>query len=235
MTDAAKHVINCVYEARGRYGKNIIMDTLLGSKTARLVEVGAMEYKSYGVLSDLNKNLLRRLLEQLLLDKYLVVGHYQELKLGDISPLKKADAKILLKISDDDKRSAKKAKPKKTVKGMEALTRAGYKLFDDLRELRLAIAREENMPPYIIFNDRTLIDMSVKVPMTREEMLNVSGVGENKFEKYGERFLCIIEKMVGEYPELLENRSAKTGSRRSGKAWAEDGWRSRRPRGWLRP
>lgn len=60
MTDAAKKIINCVYEARGRYGKSIIMDTVLGAKTARLEEVGAIHYKSYGALSDANKKLLRQ-------------------------------------------------------------------------------------------------------------------------------------------------------------------------------
>lgn len=57
-----------------------------------------------------------------------------------------------------------------------------------LKELRLKIAREENMPPYIIFNDKTLIDMCVKLPTVKSEMLNVSGVGENKYSKYGESY-----------------------------------------------
>ena len=63
MTDAAKKIINCVYEAKGRYGKGIIIDTVSGAKTARLKEIGAVNYKSYGVLATINKNLLRRLME----------------------------------------------------------------------------------------------------------------------------------------------------------------------------
>ena len=194
MTDEAKKIINCIYESRGRYGKNIIMDTVLGAKTARLEEIGASEYKSYGVLESSNKNLLRRLIEELLLEGYIQTGEYQVLKLGDISKLKLKDTKVLVKITDEDKATNRKLKPKKNIKGMDSLTSSGFKLFDKLKELRLEIAREEKMPPYIVFNDKTLIDMCAKMPTTKSDMLNVSGVGENKYGKYGERFIDVIKE-----------------------------------------
>lgn len=197
MTEEAKKIINCVYEARGRYGKTIIIDTVSGAKTARLEEIGATSYKSYGVLASSNKKLLRRLMEQMVMEGYLVVGDYQVIKLGDISALKNADAKVLVKITDEDKLPQKPAKPKKKqAKGTESLTSAGFKLFEKLRALRLEIAREEKMPPYIVFSDKTLIDMAAKAPVNKEEMMNVSGVGENKFAKYGERFLSAIKECV---------------------------------------
>lgn len=202
MTLEAKHIINCIYEAKGRYGKNIIMDTLLGAKSARLEEVKATGYKSYGVLKSSNKKLLRRLIEELVMEGYILVGDYQVLKLGDISSLKDPEAKVLVKITDEDKIPVKSAKK---TKGSESLTSAGFKLFDKLRQLRLEIAREENMPPYIIFSDKTLIDMCVKLPATKPEMLNVSGVGENKYAKYGERFLAVIVECAGKYPELIRD------------------------------
>ena len=196
MTDEAKKIINCIYESRGRYGKNIIMDTVLGAKTARLEEIGASEYKSYGVLESSNKNLLRRLIEELLLEGYIQTGEYQVLKLGDISKLKLKDTKVLVKITDEDKATNRKLKPKKNIKGTDSLTSSGFKLFDKLKELRLEIAREEKMPPYIVFNDKTLIDMCAKMPTTKSDMLNVSGVGENKYSKYGERFIDVIKEHV---------------------------------------
>ena len=194
MTEAAKKVINCVYEAKGRYGKQIIIDTVAGAKTARLEEIGAVHYKSYGVLAGTNKNLLRRLIEQLVLEGYLRVGDYQVLKLGDISGLKNPEASVFVKITDEDKQPEKAAKTKKKAKSVETLTSSGYKLFERLKKLRLEIAREESMPPYIIFSDKTLIDMAAKKPSSKPEMLDVSGVGENKFAKYGERFLEVIEE-----------------------------------------
>lgn len=196
MTDEAKKIINCIYESRGRYGKNIIMDTVLGAKTARLTEIGATEYKSYGVLESSNKNLLRRLIEELLLEGYIATGEYQVLKLGDISRLKNTETKVLVKITDEDKMAKRKEKPKKNKKGMDSLTSAGFKLFDKLKELRLEIARAEKIPPYIVFNDKTLIDMCAKIPTTKSDMLNVSGVGENKYGKYGERFIAVIKEYV---------------------------------------
>lgn len=206
MTDAAKKIINCVYEAKGRYGKGIIIDTVAGAKTARLEEIGATEYKSYGILSTVNKNLLRRLIEQLVLEDYLLVGDYQVIKLGDITELKKQETTVLVKITDEDKHPNRSVKTKKTSKGMESLTSDGFKLFDKLRTLRLEIAREESMPPYIIFSDKTLIDMAVKVPTSKSEMLAVSGVGENKYVKYGERFLGFIDETIEEYPELIQTK-----------------------------
>lgn len=196
MTEEAKKIINCVFEAKGRYGKTIIIDTVAGAKTARLEEIGATGYKSYGVLASSNRKLLRRLLEQMVMEGYLVVGDYQVIKLGDISALKDADTKVLVKITDEDKLPEKAAKPKKKAKGTESLTSAGFQLFDKLRALRLEIAREEKMPPYIVFSDKTLIDMAAKMPSNKEEMMNVSGVGENKFAKYGERFLSVIKETV---------------------------------------
>ena len=196
MTDEAKKIINCIYESRGRYGKNIIMDTVLGAKTARLEEIGASKYKSYGVLESSNKNLLRRLIEELLLEGYIATGEYQVLKLGDISRLKNTETKVLVKITDEDKITKRKEKPKNNKKGMDSLTSNGFKLFDKLKELRLEIARAEKIPPYIVFNDKTLIDMCAKMPTTKSDMLNVSGVGENKYGKYGERFIAVIKEYV---------------------------------------
>lgn len=193
MTDEAKKIINCIYESRGRYGKNIIMDTVLGAKTARLAEIGANKYKSYGVLESSNKNLLRRLIEELLLEGYIATGEYQVLKLGDISRLKNTETKVMVKITDEDKITKRNEKPKKNKKGMDSLTSKGFKLFDKLKELRLEIARAEKIPPYIVFNDKTLIDMCTKMPTTKSDMLNVSGVGENKYGKYGERFIEVIK------------------------------------------
>ncbi|MDE7016421.1 MAG: HRDC domain-containing protein, partial [Lachnospiraceae bacterium] len=69
--------------------------------------------------------------------------------------------------------------------------------FEQLRDLRTAIAREENLPPYIIFADKTLVDMCVRTPFDKKEMLKVIGVGENKYTRYGERFLDAIREYTG--------------------------------------
>lgn len=207
MTETAKNMINCVYEAKERFGRTIIIDTLSGAKTAKLEQIGAIHYLSYGKLATINKKLLNKLMDKLILEGYLVIGDYKVIKLGDISPLKNEEAKVFVTITDEDKLSERTAKAKKNTKGKEALTSEGYKLFERLRQLRTVIARDENMPPYIIFNDKTLVDMAVKVPMTQHEMLNVSGVGDKKYAKYGERFISTILAVTEEYPELLDQKN----------------------------
>lgn len=83
---------------------------------------------------------------------------------------------------------------KKAKQTSQNLDSKGWRIFEKLRELRLQIAKEEKVPPYIVFTDKTLVDMCVKKPSDKKEMLNVSGVGDAKYEKYGERFLaCLLE------------------------------------------
>ena len=198
MTHEAKQIINCVYEAKGRYGKMVIIDTVCGAKTAKIEEYGTNNYKSYGVLRDKNKNLLKKLVTQMLTDEYLIEsGEYHLIKLGPaISQLKDATTRVLIKISEEERKPAPTSAKLKKVKSTESFTSVGYALFEELRTLRLEIAREEHMPPYIIFSDKTLNDMCSKMPTSKEEMLRVSGVGEVKFSKYGDRFLTSILKYV---------------------------------------
>ena len=87
----------------------------------------------------------------------------------------------------------KKSRHKKGVVAAE-LSEKDAELFESLRELRREIASEEKVPPYMVFADKTLAGMCVMRPATRGEMLEVSGVGEHKLEKYGDRFLEILRK-----------------------------------------
>ena len=203
MTAEAKWVVNCVAETRGRYGLTIVLGTLMGAKRARLRELRMDQYKSYGALSGHSEAELRTLISQMTEMGYLYQTQekYSVLKLGNITPLKDENIRVIMR-TYEEKEPDKKKKIQKTVRkrSTDALTSAGYDLFEILRKLRLEIAKEESMPPYIIFSDKTLIDMCVKKPSDEEEMLNVSGVGENKLKKYGQRFLEEIQKFCTERP-----------------------------------
>ena len=197
MTAQAKWVINCVAETRGRYGLNIVLGTLMGANRARIRELGTNNYKSYGALKEYTEDEIRDLIMLLIDEGYLIQteGRYSVIKIGNgIERLRDDSNRIVVRRYDEKEPERKKqtgAKRKKT----DELTSEGYDLFEKLRALRLEIAREESMPPYIIFSDKTLIDMCVKKPTNKEEMLNVSGVGEHKFAKYGERFIEAICKI----------------------------------------
>ena len=191
MTAQAKWVINCVYETRGRYGLAIVVGTLLGANRARLREVGATEYKSYGALNDCSEATIRLLISQMVQEGYLYQtdDKYSVLRTGpQMNRLRDENHRVIVRMYTEKEPAGNKTKQVKA-RSTDALTSAGYRLFEKLRALRLEIAREESMPPYIIFSDKTLIDMCVKLPRTKAEMLNVNGVGENKFGKYGQRFL----------------------------------------------
>ena len=212
MTAEAKQVINCVYETRGRYGLNVILGTLLGANRVRLKELGTTSYQTYGVLKEHSESELRELISQMVLSGYLyqTADKYSVIRMGNIAPLKDPETHVLIRTGNDH--TAQQQKPFKK-KSTDALTKAGYELFDRLRTLRLNLAREAGLPPYIIFGDKTLIDMSVKVPQSLEEMLFVSGVGEVKCKKYGERFLQEIAAFLKENPNgvtgFSENASAE--------------------------
>lgn len=221
MTADAKWVINCLAETHGRFGLSIVLGTLLGAKRARLKEVGALNYKSYGKLSNRKEAELRLLIDQMINAGYVIQtdGEYSVLRMGDISPLrdenthvyikkaKKTYASELLKgggqtggeaVSGNASAGISGSKPASRTrkKSTDSLTASGYELFERLRALRLVIAREEGVPPYIIFNDKTLIDMCEKLPVDADTMLSVSGVGQNKLMKYGSRFTEEISTFV---------------------------------------
>ena len=201
MTDDAKTVINCVWETKGRYGLNVILGTLMGANRARLKELKTTEYKTYGALKGKSEADLRLLISELISGGYLsqTADKYSVIQLGNIEPLKDPNKRILIKSNKEgEARRAKSA-----VKSTDSLTKAGYDLFEILRGLRLKIAREEGLPPYIVFSDKTLIDMSVKAPTDKAAMLNVSGVGEAKFEKYGERFMEAVAAFKEQHPGAL--------------------------------
>lgn len=205
MTFEAKWVINCLAETKGRYGLNIVIGILLGAKRARLREIGASAYKSYGILTDRSETDLRLLIDRMVNEGYVIrtEGEYSVLRMGDISGLKEENTRVVVRKAEEKADGAGRDKAGSREKSTDSLTRAGYMLFEKLRELRLAIAREEAMPPYIIFSDRTLIDMCVKVPRDRQGMLAVSGVGENKFDKYGQRFIDGIAEFMDENPDAV--------------------------------
>ena len=204
LTEEARQVVKCVTETRGRYGIQIVIGTLLGANRVRLRELGMMNYESYGSLKEEKEADLRALISQMVSEGYLrqTEEQYSVLKLGDTAPLMKEDARVMLR-TWKAKEPEKKKKTAK-VKSTDGLTSAGSELFEVLRKIRMEIARENGVPPYIVFNDKTLIDMCVKLPATEEKFLEVSGVGENKRKKYGRQFLDAIAEFQQKKEEKAE-------------------------------
>lgn len=204
MTDAAKRMINCVAELRGRYGKAILFGTLQGANRARLRELGAERFKSYGRMKDTPRETLERLLAQLLEDGYLVQSddQYAVLHIGDIAPLK-AGGQVLVKLPPQrEPEQARAPKPKRR-SPMDALTSAGLELFNQLRQLRFDTAQREGLPPYVVFGDKSLVDMCLRAPRRAVDMLGIYGMGERKYEKYGAAFFSVIDAYRADHPDAV--------------------------------
>ena len=201
VTDIARAIIGCVSASRQRYGTNVIIDTLHGANTAKIRQYRMDENPHYGELAKIPSYKLRQVMNHLLLNDYLFVTNdeYVVVKLTMKSKeFMEHDETIVMKMAKEQERQPKEKTGKKSSKSKAVrdavLTEADEKLFEKLRALRSVIAKEEKVPPYIVFSDKTLVHMCSVKPETKAEMLSVSGVGEFKFEKYGDRFLeCVIE------------------------------------------
>lgn len=204
ITEDAKKIINCVLELKQRYGINVIAGTLAGSNQAKLREYGVSSYASYGSMSDMTEAGSKELINHLIMEDILfsTQDKYSLLKVNkDAAEVLNGNRLVTMKkfkaesskeqAAVSGKRKSKSgAKNKKT----DILDSKGMELFEQLRVLRSEIAKAEAVPPYIVFSDKTLVDMCVRQPKTKEEMLLVNGVGENKFERYGEQFLEVVKR-----------------------------------------
>ena len=196
MTAEARILAMCVKESHQRYGINVILDTVHGANNAKIRQYGMGASPAYGVLSKTPSWKLRQIFNQLLAEGYLKTtpDSYMIVKLTEKSEaLIAGQETFTMKMAKEPEKEAKTT-PKKKVKKTAGLVlnKEQEESFEILRALRAEIAREEKVPPYIVFSDKTLVQMCIEKPTNKNAMLKVSGVGEFKFEKYGERFLEVI-------------------------------------------
>lgn len=204
LTNEAKSVVNCVWEVRGRYGYGIISGILKGSKRARLKEIGAERYKSYGALKNYSETVLKTLILTMIDRGYLfrTNDQYQLIQIGNIEPLKNESTRVIIRLSDETGITALPT-PGKPESHPGSLTAEGLELLDRLKHLRSELARSANLPPYIVFTDKTLEEMCIHYPQNETEFLQISGVGNYKLEKYGEAFISEIRAFAEEYPDIV--------------------------------
>lgn len=199
VTEAAIGLIGCVTQCRQRYGITVIIDTVHGANTAKIRQYRMEQNSYYGKLSKIPTHRLRQVMNYLLLNNYLLLTNdeYAIVKLTHLSQkLLEEEQPVLMKMAKERETEALEKKEKKKEKGSTAraiLNAGDEELFGRLRQLRTEIARQEKVPPYIVFSDKSLVQMCIMKPKTKEEMLHISGVGEFKYEKYGEQFLEAVK------------------------------------------
>lgn len=205
-TDAARKALSCVHRTEQRFGVNYVVDVLRGKETDRIQQFGHDKVSTYGIGKELSDYEWRSIFRQLISLGYLAadIDGHGALKLAEKSrPLLRGEVELILRKAQNEK-----ASKSKTAKTKSSLRSVDVALFEALRELRLSIAEEMGVPPYIIFHDSTLEEMAKTRPPSLETMQYITGVGEQKLNKYGQAFLDVIQ--ASPLPDLLQNNLSDT-------------------------
>ena len=201
ITLEAKSILRCLAALDWNYGASTVIDIVHGGKSQKILGKNLDKNPEYAVLSDRTVPRLRQILRELQFREN-VEEKGEQYPVICLTPEGKAfmesEELLVMKLpkEETEKKSESKEKKNRRKKGAVAaeLSEKDAELFESLRKLRREIALEEKVPPYMVFADRTLAGMCVMRPATLDEMLEVSGVGEHKLEKYGERFLERINR-----------------------------------------
>lgn len=197
ITEEAEAMIRCVKACSQRYGITVILDTLRGANTAKIRQYRMEENPCYGVCGKVPIYKLRQIFNYLLMQGYLRLTdeEYTLVKLTEKSEeLLSEGISVTMKMVKEPSKKQSEKKQKKPRTSAQIMGEADESVFEHLRSLRTEIAREERIPPYMVFSDKTLVHMCILNPGTKEEMLRVNGVGENKYKKYGERFIKALSE-----------------------------------------
>ena len=199
---AVQKALSCVYRSGQMFGTTYLIDLLLGNTNERITSNGHDKLSTFGIGKELSAADWRRLFRQLIAQGYLMVdvdGHGSIKLTEQCRSLLRGEEKFEMhKPRPEEKSDSKKSSQKK-----ETLAIWDQPLFDALRELRMTFAQDQNVPPYVIFHDSTLLAMTEKRPVTENEMRYISGVGEQKLLRYGEQFIKLIKQFP--LPDLLNN------------------------------
>jgi len=185
----AQKALSCVYRVGERFGVKHVVDVLRGADTERIRSLGHDRLSTYGIGADRGDAEWASILRQLIHLGLLVqdVANYSVLKLTAAArPVLRGERTLTLA---RPRIKEKRRKPAKAARDLEA---ADQELFEALRELRKRLADAQGVPPYVIFGDATLIQMSRDKPRTEDDMLEINGVGQVKLERYGAEFLDVI-------------------------------------------
>ncbi len=193
---AAQKALSCIYRTGERFGQAYIADVLLGVGNERIAGFGHDRISTFGIGTEHDNRTWRAILRQLIALRLVDVdlaGH------GGLS-IAPAGREFL---RDKPALMLRAPRPPRARRGKvarsgaeAAIAEADRALFGALRQKRLEIARAQNVPPYVIFHDKTLIGLAAARPASRREMAEVPGVGEAKLDRYGPAFLSVIAEYV---------------------------------------
>lgn len=188
-TEAAQLALSCIYRTGQRFGSGHIIDILLGADTDKIRSTSHDTLPLYGKGNNYNRPEWQALIRQLLSLDYITqdIEGFGGLSLNEkCRPLLRAEETFSTRQYISPKKQKHKGRASTPIPPEDA------SLFDTLKALRLEIAKAGNIPPYVVFHDKTLLEMANLRPTSLQAMAEVQGVGESKLKRYGEQFLEII-------------------------------------------
>ena len=210
----AQKALSCVHRTGQRFGVTYLVDVLLGKTDERIQRFGHDRISTFGIGAELDAAAWRSIYRQLIARGLLAVdleGH-GGLRLTDACrPVLRGEEALYLRRDAARVTIAGKSRKAQSGKAAKATAPRGAfasvadeALWESLRALRLALAREQGVPPYVVFHDATLAEMVSHRPASLEELGELSGVGARKLANYGERFLACI-RGTGELPPRIDS------------------------------
>jgi ATP-dependent DNA helicase RecQ len=192
-TEAAQKVLSCVYRTGQRFGVNYVVDVLVGKDDARIRSNRHDQLSTFGIGSEFRATQWRNIVRQLIAQGYLDVdaeGHGSMHLTQASRPLLRGDTGVQFRELPARDRKSKSRAARQPVSD---LSDADRELFEALRLRRLELAREQSVPPYVIFHDSTLREMACSRPLDKNAMGGIAGVGEKKLERFGQAFIEVIQ------------------------------------------
>lgn len=193
-TDAAIKALAAIYRTGERFGTGHLIDVLIGAENEKTMRFGHVDMPVFGAGKDLTSKTWQSVYRQLLAAGLVSVDHaaFGALKL-------EAGARAVFKREREvrfrkDRPTTGKASrtSSSSANARSALKGSDMELFDALRAARMEIARDMGVPPYLVFNDSTLVAFATERPTSHDELLSISGVGQSKLERFGDAFLDVI-------------------------------------------
>ncbi len=198
-TDEARHFLSCVLRIGQRFGAGQVIDVLRGKRTERVVRLAHDRLPTFGTGISTSVNQWRAIARRLVANGFLIPqGEYGVLQLSQYArPLLRGEEQFFIR---KELREVADRNTQKTARSQSlaapALKDNDQALFQRLRAKRLELAREQNVPPYVIFHDRTLCEIARRRPQSTDEFANIPGVGTIKLGKYASIFLPLITEEV---------------------------------------
>lgn len=194
----AQKILSCVVHCRHTYGAGHVANVLRGANTARIRELGHADFTTFGLLKDMSQGDVRTFIDQLVSKELLLVapGQYPTLALSKSgADVLRGERDVELFLCRRPQSVAGRSRSRSGSRGPSPILddpNLDTELVESLRGLRRRLASERGVPPYVLFNDRTLVDLVSKRPTTTAELLDVVGIGAKKAEDLGEILLTAL-------------------------------------------